>query len=193
MVSHNLRALSLSLLIVITVPLQLLAAESAPEALVRAVTEKLFSAAGHTSPQVAFRSLLKQHLDLPALASFSLGKYVKQLPPERGGEYRQLMEDNIVALFAKRAKSFRGDDMKIERVTPRGTNEFVIKTKVHFATGENKPISWRIAKRGDAYKVLDVNVDGIWLALLQRDAFVGAIDKAKGDVNALMTFLKKEN
>lgn len=166
-------------------------AAGAAEALIQATAKEVFMAAADASPDTAFRRVLKQRMDLQALASFSLGKYVKQMPAADMDEYRQLMEDNIVSLFARRAASFRGEKVTIHRVTPRGEKEFIVKTSVQFSGGDNRSISWRVVDRGDSHRILDISVDGIWLAILQREVFVGTIDKAKGDVNALLAVLKK--
>ena len=191
MISRIFGILAFSALIFTVSTERLPAAGGAPEALIQAASAEVFKAAADSSPQAAFRRVLKERMDLPALASFSLGKYLKKMPKAQMAEYRQLMEDNIVALFAKRATSFRGEKMSIQRVTPRGEKEFIVKTKVQFASGDNKSINWRVAERGGTLRIFDVNVDGIWLAILQRDAFVGTIDKANGDVNALLAALKK--
>ena len=73
----------------------------------------------------------------------------------------------------------------------RGTGDSVlVKSKVNYSGGKTVPVTWRIVKRGGGYKIFDVNVDGIWLATTQKTNFVTVLKKNKGDINALLAYLR---
>ncbi|MGE0239865.1 MAG: ABC transporter substrate-binding protein, partial [Parvibaculaceae bacterium] len=46
-------------------------------------------------------------------------------------------------------------------------------------------------RRGGSFRIFDVNVDGIWLASTQKTNFVSVLKKNKGDISALLDYLRK--
>jgi phospholipid transport system substrate-binding protein len=51
-------------------------------------------------------------------------------------------------------------------------------------------VSWRVMGSGSNWKVVDVEVSGVWLAITQQDDFVSTIDNHGGDINALISRLE---
>ena len=49
----------------------------------------------------------------------------------------------------------------------------------------------RLVKRGDSFRIFDVNVDGIWLASTQKTNFVAVLKKNNGQITALLDYLRK--
>jgi phospholipid transport system substrate-binding protein len=52
--------------------------------------------------------------------------------------------------------------------------------------------SWRVLGSGSSWKVVDVQVSGIWLAITQQQDFVSTIDNAGGNVDALIAQLQTQ-
>jgi phospholipid transport system substrate-binding protein len=53
-------------------------------------------------------------------------------------------------------------------------------------------IDWRVASRGDIYKITDVMVEGISMANTQRDEFASVIRSNSGQINTLLEILRKK-
>ncbi len=136
-----------------------------------------------------FRQLLSSNADIPAIALFSLGAYRKSLTKDVQAEYFKLVEGYIANVFSTHAAQLAGE--KLEVVGSQSTGDSVlVKSKVSYADGRNVPVTWRIVKRGGGYKIFDVNVDGIWLATTQKTNFVTVLKKNKGDIHALLAYLR---
>ena len=52
------------------------------------------------------------------------------------------------------------------------------------------PVTWRLVKRGNGFRIFDVNVDGIWLASTQKTNFVSVLKKNNGKMSALLDYLR---
>ena len=63
-----------------------------------------------------------------------------------------------------------------------------------FFTDPTTPVrvDWRVASRGDIYKITDVSVEGISMANTQRDEFASVIRKNSGKISALLEILRKK-
>jgi len=163
-------------------------AASAAEAYVSNVGNSVLAAARSNSV-AKFRQLLRANADIPAIALFSLGAYRKNLTKAAQNEYFKLVEGYIANVFTTHAAQMAGE--KLEVVGSQATGDSVlVKSKVTFSDGRTVPVTWRITKRGGGYKIFDVNVDGIWLATTQKTNFVTVLKKNKGDINALLAYLR---
>jgi phospholipid transport system substrate-binding protein len=66
----------------------------------------------------------------------------------------------------------------------------VVNSKLSSANGD-RPVTWRLVKRGGGYRIFDVNVEGIWLASTQKTNFTSVLQKNNGNVDALIAYLKQ--
>jgi len=169
-------------------------ADAAAEAFVKKVGGQVLNVAKNggskASKSQQIQKLLASHADVPALAVFSLGQFAKQLPSSRRTEYYNLVKRYIARMFVNHSDSLAGDSLQIDSSRDVSAKEALVRSKVTFANGRTLPVVWRLSKRG-GYKVFDVNIDGVWLAIQQRSEFVSIINSNNGDVNALIDHLKQ--
>ena len=57
------------------------------------------------------------------------------------------------------------------------------------STGRAQPIIWKVKKVGSNYKVVDIQVQNIWVAPLMRTTFADVIKKGGGNIKALYDYL----
>lgn len=150
--------------------------------------------AGGSEAQLAsrFRKLLRRYSSVSAVASFSLGKYARTLPPTRRAEYNRLVEDFTARLFAAYAGSFAGHQVEVVRSNARTATDTVVDSRIVFADNRApSPVKWLVSKRNGGYTVHDVNVQGVWLSLYIRSKFVSILTQSNGDFDALFEFLRQ--
>ncbi|MGI9413953.1 MAG: MlaC/ttg2D family ABC transporter substrate-binding protein [Hyphomicrobiales bacterium] len=138
-----------------------------------------------------FRSLMRSNAAITTIGVFSLGRYKSKLKSSQRSEYFRLVEVFVAGLFIKYIKEFSGDRLEITGSKQRSSKEILVSSKVHFSGGRAPlDVRWRLIKSGGGYKIFDIRVLGIWLAIQQRTEFVSVIKKNNGDVGALLTFLR---
>jgi phospholipid transport system substrate-binding protein len=150
--------------------------------------------AGGTDAQLAsrFRTLLRRYSNVSSVATFSLGKYARELPATRRAEYNRLVEDFTARLFAAYAGSFAGHQVEVLRSNPRTATDVVVDSRIVFPDNRSpSPVKWLVSKRGGGYTVYDVNVQGVWLSLYIRSKFVSILKQSNGDFDALFAFLRQ--
>jgi phospholipid transport system substrate-binding protein len=137
-----------------------------------------------------FRSLLKANADIAAIAIYSLGPYRKSLTNDVRSEYYGLVENYIAKVFQQNAKKLAGEGLEVQGIKDAG-DSVLVKSVLNMGGGGVMPVTWRLVKRGDGYRIFDVNVDGIWLASTQKTNFVSVLKKNNGQMSALLDYLRK--
>lgn len=138
-----------------------------------------------------FRNLLRRYSNVRSVASFSLGRFARELPASRRAEFHRLVEDFTARLFAAYASSFAGREVEVLRSNPRSANDIVVDSRIVFADNRNpSPVKWLVSKRGGGYSVHDVNIQGVWLSLHIRSKFTSILQQNDGDFEALFAFLR---
>ena len=148
-------------------------------------------AAARAHSQSRFRSLLRDNADLPSIAMFVLGPYRAKMPNERRGDYFLLFEKYLTDVFLSNASKLAGRSLDIQRVKSQGRN-ILVWSRIAPDTGR-RPVSviWRLVEGENGYKIFDVNIAGIWLAVQQRTNFVALLDRNNGNIEALFKFLRE--
>lgn len=170
-------------------------AASAAESYVASLGKSILvvAAGGGSRAQMSskFRVLMARNAAIRAIGIFSLGKYKRKLPSGQRAEYFKLIEKFVAGLFVKYAKEFAGNRIEVTGSKARSAKDIIVSSKVHFAGGKAPlDVRWRLLKTGGGYKIFDVRVLGIWLAIQQRSEFVSVIKRNNGDFKALLKFLR---
>ena len=180
--------LSLAILPGIGKPAQAL---TAPEGYVQNVAGKIVSTINSGGSATAFQGLVSRYADVRTIAKFSLGKYRKKLPAGQAGEYYSLTKGHIARLLKANTKSFKNAKLKIVSSQPKGKSTVIVKSKVVYASGGSLPVNWRVIKRGGGYKIFDVSVKGVSMAMTLRSSFTSHFSKNGGKVGSLIDHLRK--
>ena len=164
-------------------------AATAAESFVNSVGNSVIEAARNGS-QETFRNVLRASADVETIAVFSLGSYRKSLDAGRKSEYVGLVETYISRVFSENAARLAGESLEVTG-SQEAADSVIVKSLLKYADGRSVAVNWRLVKRGGAFKIFDVNVDGIWLATTQKTNFVSVLKQNNGDIGALLTYLKQ--
>jgi len=144
-----------------------------------------------------FRNLFREGFAVNGIARFVLGRYWRRATEDDRTEYLALFEDVIVNTWADRFSSYSGEKFSVQNAVDAPSAheaENVAIVRSIFFSDPQTPIriDWRVASRGDIYKITDVMVEGISMANTQRDEFASVIRSHSGQINALLEILRKK-
>ena len=139
------------------------------------------------------KSIAKKSVDFRGIGYYSLGAHRKNLSDDKKKEYLNIFEKYFLKSFSSRLAEYT--DPKIHVDSQKKLNEkYTIVSSVLLAT-EEKPevnIDWRIVtKNPDKPLIIDVVIEGVSLAKVQKEEFNSIIQNNNGDINALLTSLKE--
>src|SRR5690606_22460307 len=158
------------------------AGDQAAEAFVTKVSERAIDiisdkSSSQSEREAAFGKLLDETADMPRIAAFALGQYLRLPTAEQKNEYLKLVRAFVVKVYVTRLSDYHNEKLVITGSKPKGDKQALVDSQINFTNGrEPVKVTWWLVKdaNGD-YKIFDVNVVGIWLAQEQRSSFSSVI------------------
>jgi phospholipid transport system substrate-binding protein len=139
-----------------------------------------------------FHELFREDFDVPGIARFVLGRYWKTATPEQQGEFTRLFEDYIALVYSSQLSAYSGETLKVigSRADPEGA---VVASEIIRPSGAPPvKVEWHLTDQHGTYKIRDVAVDGISMAVTQRSEFASVIQRNGGQVQGLIAMLREK-
>ena len=174
----------------------ILAAAADPAAVINNLGNRALEVLGkNTTPaqRVArFHELFRQDFDVPGIARFVLGRYWKTATPEQQDEFTKLFEDYIALFYSSQLSAYSGETLKVigSRADPEGA--IVASEIIRPAGAPPVKVEWHLTDQHGTYKIRDVAVYGISMAVTQRSEFASVIQRHGGEVEGLLTLLRQK-
>ena len=140
-----------------------------------------------------FRAIVDELADVPRINNFVLGKYARTITPAQRDRFARVFREYAQNVYETRLGDYHGETVTVTGSVVRKPGDVVVTTTI--SGGKlSQPVvaSWRVLGGGSSWKVVDVQVAGIWLAITQQQDFVSTIDNAGGNVDVLITQLEKQ-
>src|SRR5690242_18092423 len=134
--------------------------------------------------EAKFRSLLQTGFDIPRISRFVLGRYWNAANDNQRKQFSQLFEDWIVRTYSARFGQYSGEKIQVTGTRSEGPTTTVVVSQFVSPTGAPPAkVEWVVRKSGDNdYTVVDVSVEGVSMALTQRDEIAAVADRNGGTV-----------
>ncbi len=139
-----------------------------------------------------FRELLREDFAVPEIARFVLGRYWNVATEEQRAEFLKLFEEYIALAYSTRLAEYTGETFKVTGSRPDAEGAIVSSQILRPAGAAPVKVDWRLIGRNGAYKISDVSVDGISMAVTQRSEFASVIQHNGGQVQGLITMLREK-
>lgn len=121
----------------------------------------------------------------------AVGPKWREATPEQRGKLQSEFKTLLVRLYAGALMQIRDQTVEITRTQPvTNSTQVVVQSEVR-GKGEPIKLDYRLDKFGEAWKIIDVNVGGIWLVQNYRSQFAQVL--SGGGVEALITRLVEQN
>ena len=172
------------------------AAAADPTALINNLGREALAVLGkgtNESQRVArFRELLRADFDVPGIARFVLGRYWNTATEDQRAEFVKLFENYVALAYATRLAEYAGEQFKVTGSRPDGDGAIVSSQILRPAGSAPIKVDWRLTGRNGNYKLSDVSVDGISMAVTQRSEFASVIQHNGGQLQGLIAMLREK-
>ena len=139
------------------------------------------------------RNIAKNTVDIRGIGFYSLGSHRKSLDSDQKKEYLKIFEQYFLKSFSSRLAEY--SDPKIRVDSQEKLNEKYTMVSSTLLAGDDKPevkIDWRIVtKDPNNPLIIDVVIEGVSLAKVQKEEFNSIIQSNNGDINMLFTSLQE--
>jgi len=135
-----------------------------------------------------FASFLLELTDLKRVALFLLGRYAASASPTDLDAYVAAYRDYVLSVYQSYFALYAGQSLRVRASRERAPGDFIVNTDL---VGQGPPtqIDFRVRTDGAKPVLVDFAVDGVWLALTERDQFLSVLAQNNGDIKALTAHL----
>ena len=173
------------------------ATASDPQGLVKGLVDQAISTiadkqAPEETREAKFRSLLEDGFDIPRISRFVLGRYWNSAADPDRQAFGTLFEEWVVRTYSARFRDYSGQTIQVTGSRPESdTNTVVLSQFVSTNGAPPAKVEWHVRKEADGgFKIVDVSVEGVSMALTQRDEIAAVADRNGGTVEGLNKALK---
>lgn len=139
-----------------------------------------------------FRQLFSQDFDVPGIARFVLGRYWRLATPAQQQEFVRVFTDYIAIAYSERLSEYSGEKLRVTGSRP-GPDGALVSSEIVRPNGQPPAhVEWVLTPQGGTYKISDVIVEGVSMAVTQRSEFASVIQRNGGQVQGLITALRQK-
>lgn len=142
--------------------------------------------------EAEFRRLLTDGFDVDAISRFVLGRHLRSATNDQRIEYRQLFEDFIVATYARRLSGQTEGNFVVGPVRERTEKRAIVGSEIQRPEGAPIAVDWRLRYKGGDWRIVDIMIEGISMAITQRSEFYAVISNNGGHVEGLLQKLREK-
>ena len=175
-------------------------AEVAPDALVRQIsidvidtakTDKAIQAGDQSRVVALVDAKVMPSVNFEVATRSAVGPQWRTATPEQRTKLQTEFKALLLRLYAGALTQLKDQTVEVTKTLPvSGSTQVVVQTEVR-GKGEPVKLDYRLDKLGDAWKIIDVNVGGIWLVQNYRSQFAGEL--TKGGIDGLINALVERN
>ena len=179
-----------------------MAQELAPEQLVQKITDEVLAAiksdkalqAGDRQKALKLaEEKVLPYVDFEESTRLAVGRAWAQATPEQKKTLVDEFRNMLVRTYSNAIESYEGQSLKVlpSRQGSQQKDEATVRAQFVRSGGKPLPIEFQMRKAGNAWKVYDINVEGISLVLTYRSEF-DAVVKQEG-IDGLIKRLSQKN
>lgn len=138
-----------------------------------------------------FRSSFQPALDLKSIGQFVLGVYWRKATQQQKDAFLDAFIDFATKSWADKFNLYTGQQIEF-----KGTREAKSKQIYVDSIIQNNPpveVIWRIKERNNEYKIVDIIVEGVSMAMSYRNEYTAFLQKNNGNLDTLTTELKTKS
>jgi phospholipid transport system substrate-binding protein len=171
-----------------------------PDALVRSVSVEVINAikadpalrSGDVAKVTALvDSKVMPHVNFEVMTRSAVGPQWRGASAEQRQRLQAEFKTLLLRVYSGALSEISDQSVEVTRTLPvAGSSQVVVQSEVR-GRGEPIKLDYRMDKAGDAWKIIDVNVGGIWLVQSYRSQF--ATELNNGGIDNLIARLTERN
>ncbi|MBE6445054.1 MAG: ABC transporter substrate-binding protein [Alphaproteobacteria bacterium] len=140
-----------------------------------------------------FTKLFNRAFDLDFIGQFVLGRNWRTATPEQKKEFISVYRQLNVSTWSKRFDEFKGREFIFKGTSPSNSKgQVFVNSFVPMDQGEPAKVVWRVKEKAGSYKIVDIIIENVSLAISARNEYTAFIKNNPGGINALIANLKSK-
>ena len=140
-----------------------------------------------------FAKLFNEALDLDFIGQFVLGRSWRTSTSEQRKAFIKVYRELNIKTWSQRFDEFKGKNFIFSGTTPSNSkNQIFVNSSVPMDQGEPAKVVWRVKQTGSGYKIVDIIIENVSLAITARNEYSSFIKNNPGGVDALIKDLQNK-
>ena len=175
-------------------------AATAPDVLIRQISVEVIDVAkadkaiqaGDINRIVSLvESKVMPHVNFEVVTRSAVGPQWRSATAEQRSKLQAEFKTLLVRVYSGALTQVKDQTVEVTKTLPvPGSTQMVVQTEVR-GSGEPIKLDYRLDQQSEAWKIIDVNVGGLWLVQNYRSQF--ATEIGKGGIDGLITTLVERN
>lgn len=107
------------------------------------------------------------YLNVDMIARFTLGQHARSLSEQEVDAFAESLKVFLKRQIARQASNVEQVSVEVIQTSSRNARDAIVVSRVE-GFGDPMTLKWRVIERGGQWSVVDLEVQGIWLAIEQR-------------------------
>ncbi len=138
-----------------------------------------------------FRDLILSFTDAKKIAHFTLGNYRRGADAAVLDDFVNAFQEYAVAVYESRLLNYSNQTLNVTGAVERNATDFVVEATLDDA-GTTYNVGFRVLGAPGSFQIVDIMVEGIWLAVDQRSQFDSYLAGNGGNIGALAVYLREQ-
>jgi phospholipid transport system substrate-binding protein len=122
--------------------------------------------------------ILRTAFDLDYIGRLVLGPKYRTLSEAQKQAYDAAFEKYVVQTYSRRIDEYGGEQLEITGTEPAGSNDVKVLSRItNTDQGEPVAVTWRVRERQSGPKIIDVEIEGVSMAISQRSEFASVVEQ----------------
>jgi phospholipid transport system substrate-binding protein len=137
--------------------------------------------------------------DIRRIARFTLGPYVNRASETEVDDFVEAFTDYAVTVYEDRLSRYAGQTMRVTGSNDRAADDSVVSAVVYTPNNAIDPntqtinVAFRVREDANGNPIIiDMQVEGVWIAVNQRADFTSYLQQNNGSVPALANSLRRQ-
>jgi phospholipid transport system substrate-binding protein len=142
-----------------------------------------------------FYSFINQVADVPKITDFVLGRYRRSLTPAQYSAFAEAFRTYADSVYETRLSDYHGQGLQVTGSIARSPTDVVVTSVITGAgaSGASSVVNWRVLRGDDgSWRVVDVQAQGVWLAIVEQQDFTSTLANHNGDIAVLIRQLQAD-
>ncbi len=136
------------------------------------------------------RNLLAENFDIAMIGRYVLGAAWRKASGEQRARYQSQFRTWVLSTYSQRLANYSGGTMSVSDAKPYGKKDVLVSTQFDRPSGKPLVAGWRVRQKDAGYRILDLIIEGVSMAMTQREEF-RSIVRQKG-VDGLISMLESQ-
>ena len=116
-------------------------------------------------------ALMREVFAFETIGRFVLSSAWRTATPDQREDYLSVFSEYVVRTYSRRLGGYGGHGFSITDAQQLGQKDALVTTVIKQSSGPPLKASWRVRASGDSFKIVDVMVEGVSMAVTQRSEF----------------------